>query len=125
LATEKRRKSLKKMFLMVKTFLKTFFSPGNFFIAIFFGGEQFLPNFQLYSNRPFYTKACCQKSEGVLGRLFLATRPVLRGKYNKICILHSAYCSTAVCPPPLPWSWQGPMGRLWRAVAHLFFNRFK
>jgi hypothetical protein len=49
---------------------KYFFSNRRFLIAVFVGGKQFLPNLKPYSNRPFYTKACCQKSEGVLGRLF-------------------------------------------------------
>jgi hypothetical protein len=49
---------------------KYFFSNRRFLIAVFVAGKQFLPNLKPYSIRPFYTKACCQKSEGVLGRLF-------------------------------------------------------
>jgi hypothetical protein len=49
---------------------KNFFIRRRFLIFVFVGGEQFLPNFKPYSNRPLYPNACCQKSEGVLGGLF-------------------------------------------------------
>jgi hypothetical protein len=54
---------------------KNIFLSRHFFIANFFGGEQFFPNFKPYSNRPLCTKACCQKSGGVNGRLFRVIRP--------------------------------------------------
>jgi hypothetical protein len=47
-----------------------FFLNRRFLIAVFVTGKQFLPNFKPYSNRPLCTKACCQKSGGVNGRLF-------------------------------------------------------
>jgi hypothetical protein len=40
------------------------------FITVFFSGKQFSSNFKPYSNRPFYTKACCRKSGGGYGETF-------------------------------------------------------
>jgi hypothetical protein len=70
LTKETRRESLKKMFLMVKKkHLKKPFFSQQFFIAVFVGGIQFSPIFELYSNRLFIPRNCCKKPEGVLGRL--------------------------------------------------------
>jgi hypothetical protein len=49
---------------------KKIFFNRRFSFAVFVGGEQFLPNLKPYSSRFFCTKACCQKSGGVNGRLF-------------------------------------------------------
>jgi hypothetical protein len=67
----KKKKFEKKMpYWLKKRLKKIFFSRRRFLISVFVGGEQFSPNFKQYSNRPLCTNACCQKSEGVLGRLF-------------------------------------------------------
>ncbi len=84
---------------------KNIFFNCHFLIAIFVGGKQFLLNLKPYSNRPFYTKACCKKSEGVLGRLFelFGLKCV-----NSVFSWNGCTVSltTAVRPPP-PQSWAG------------------
>jgi hypothetical protein len=58
-----------------KTYFNFFFSNRHFFIAVFVGSKQFLPNFKPYSNRPLCTKACCKKSGGVNGKFFRVIQP--------------------------------------------------
>jgi hypothetical protein len=56
------------MFLMViKTFFLNIFFHSHFFINDYFGSEYFFSKFKPFSNRPSYTKACCQKSWGLWG----------------------------------------------------------
>jgi hypothetical protein len=119
LTVETRRKSSKKILTGYKFVIKKNFCTAIFFFtAIFVEDEQFLQNCTPSSNRPLYTNACCQKSEGVLARLFLATRPtkcqvrvfpkLLRKKYNQY------YLRTAALQygPPLSPSWAGRLGEL-------------
>ncbi len=75
----------------------------------------------------FYTKACCQKSERVLGKLFFylfdlksvnarVFPKLLRDKHNLYDLGTAAWQYGASSP-----SYGGLMGELWRAVAQLIF----
>jgi hypothetical protein len=103
----------------LKRCLKKYFLNHRFFIAVFVGSQQFLPNFKPYSNKPLCTKAFCQKSWGVNGRPFLSysALKVLSQHFPEIACSKYNHCSMA--PPPQIMS--GPMSELWRAIAHLFF----
>jgi hypothetical protein len=67
-----KKKSLNKIILKVKKIhLKTNFFFEAIFLSPFLSVvKNFCQILKLYSNRPLHTKACCQKSEGVLGSLF-------------------------------------------------------
>jgi hypothetical protein len=93
-------------------FSKHFFSQPFFFINDYFGSEYFLSKFKPFSNRPSYTKACCQKSWGLWGDFFAvlslqSVNSVFSQNHcaeiitNTICVLQH-YSMV----PPLPQSWQ-------------------
>jgi hypothetical protein len=80
-------------------------------IAVFVSGEQFSWTSKAFYYRPIHNIACCQKSGGVIGRLFRVIRhqiggfcffpKLLRGKYN--------HCGQCTASPP-PHSGHGPTG---------------
>jgi hypothetical protein len=123
--TETRRKSLKNCFNDEKNIFQTNFFCGRFSIA--FSSESFQLNIKPYSDKPLYTKACWQnRGEG----RFIFELSSLKSeetdfskksffnKYNQYDL-----CTAALqyAPPPVMGE---PMGKLWRAISHLFLHEF-
>ncbi len=109
LILETRRKSLKQNFRLC------------FFIAISFGGKQFLSGFKPYSNRSTNKYQCMlSKPGGGTGKHFWAMQPKKWGDWFFQKSLRKSITNST--ESPLHQSLLRRIGELWRAVAHLFLK---
>jgi hypothetical protein len=105
---------------------KTFFCYRHFLIAVFVDGEQFSRTSKAFYYRPIPNIACCQKSGGVIGRLFRVIRHQI-GVFRfflKLCAVCITTAVSVLHPPPFR-SWAHRMGCLWRAAAPRISHRIE